>query len=120
MYDGLALGGPLDGKRITHESPYYRAAEQNQLMPSFVSFEATMSITDMTYDIFRYVHFKTPGGNVWIPEEVERGRAERVRRPAEPPEIQCMRDEADRKAEPDHAEQDAVDRPAHLSCAGNA
>ncbi|WP_150132695.1 hypothetical protein [Neorhizobium sp. SOG26] len=73
LYDGLALGGPLDGKRITHQGPHYKAAEQNQVLP-FISFKETLTTAQLTHDIFEYCHFRTPGGDVWIPSDVQSGK----------------------------------------------
>lgn len=70
MYDGLALGGPLDGKRITHFDDRYKAAELNEVLPAFNVADMALQMDKVTYDVFEYVHFRTPGGDVWIPWEV--------------------------------------------------
>jgi hypothetical protein len=72
MFKGLAVGGPLDGRTIAHDGPYYRSAELNKVTP-FVSFEATITDAAVGVDIFEYAHFKTPGGDVWIPAAVKAG-----------------------------------------------
>ncbi|NTG07244.1 hypothetical protein [Rhizobium rhizogenes] len=75
LFDGLALGGPLDGKRITHHGPYYCASEQMEIQPypgSFKEMAATVATTSM--DIFTYVHFQTHGGDVWVPKKVHDGK----------------------------------------------
>lgn len=72
-FDGLALGGPLDGKRITHDGPYYRVPERVEVQP-YTSVEKMASLTTSSMDIFDYVHFKTYGGDVWIPKAVSDGK----------------------------------------------
>lgn len=72
MFTGLAVGGPLDGRTIAHQAPYYKVPELNKV-ESFVSFAATMADAKAIVDVFEYVHFKTPGGDVWIPRAVETG-----------------------------------------------
>jgi hypothetical protein len=72
MFKGLAIGGPLDGRTIAHDQPYYRSAELNKVTP-FVSFEDTIADATARVDIFEYAHFKTPGGDVWIPAAVKAG-----------------------------------------------
>jgi hypothetical protein len=73
-FDGLALGGPLDGKRVTHDGEYYRACEPMELQPYVTSFEEMASLASTSMDIFTYVHFRTYGGDVWIPEAVYKGK----------------------------------------------
>lgn len=74
MYDGLAIGGPLDGKRITHESGIYKVPEMNELLPAFSVADMALQMEKLTYDVFEYVHFRTPGGDVWIPYAVQAGK----------------------------------------------
>jgi hypothetical protein len=69
MFVGLAIGGPLDGKTISHQAPYYKAAELNKIDP-FVSFDAVVVDAVTRSDVFEYSHFKTPGGDVWVPKAV--------------------------------------------------
>lgn len=71
-FKGLAVGGPLDGKTIAHEAPYYKVPELNKTEP-FVSFQATITEAMTRVDVFEYAHFKTPGGDVWIPKAVKDG-----------------------------------------------
>lgn len=70
MYDGLAIGGPLDGKRITHDDDRYKVPEMNEVLPVFNAADMALQMNKLTYDVFEYVHFQTPGGDVWIPWEV--------------------------------------------------
>lgn len=69
MNDGLAIGGPLDGKRITHQSPYYKVPELNKLKP-YISMSETLSEAEEVVDVFAYEHLNTPGGDVWVPSEI--------------------------------------------------
>ena len=70
MYDGLALGGPLDGKRITHDSDIYKVAEMSELLPAYNVADMALQMNKLTYDVFEYVNYRTPGGDVWIPNVV--------------------------------------------------
>lgn len=72
MFRGLALGGPLDGKRIEFEGPTYKVPELNKLEP-FVSLSAEIPAAMTVEDVFTYEHYETPGGDVWVPSEVMRG-----------------------------------------------
>ncbi|WP_159953063.1 hypothetical protein [Rhizobium sp. 18065] len=71
MYDGLALGGPLDGKRVTHFDERYKVPEMNEVLPAFNVADMALKMSDLTYDVFEYVHVRTPGGDVWIPWAVQ-------------------------------------------------
>lgn len=71
MFKGLALGGPLDGKSIVHVAPNYKAPELTKLEP-YVSFN-DMAEAALQIDVFTYIHFETPGGDVWIPSAVANG-----------------------------------------------
>ncbi len=72
MFTGLAIGGPLDGKTIQSESPYYKVAELNKLKP-YVSMEKEISVALELVDVFCYEHYKTYGGDVFIPREILQG-----------------------------------------------
>ncbi|MGX1496852.1 hypothetical protein ACSSV1_001888 [Labrenzia sp. MBR-25] len=72
MFSGLAIGGPLDGKTISHQSPFYRVPEINPVPALCPSFKV-MAEEAVKMDVFEYVHCKTPGGEVWIPNEVQKG-----------------------------------------------
>lgn len=72
MYAGLAIGGPLDGKKLEHQAPVYRVPEllpAPKVVPSFED----MAAAAIQIDTFEYAHYKTPGGNVWIPKSVKDG-----------------------------------------------
>lgn len=72
MFTGMAIGGPLDGKSIASQCPIYKVAELNKLEP-YVSMEKEISLAMETMDVFSYKHFKTYGGDVFIPIEVING-----------------------------------------------
>lgn len=72
MYSGLAVGGPLDGKSISHQSPFYRVPELYPVPAVFSSFEVMVEEA-VKIDVFEYVHYKTPGGEVWVPHKVKKG-----------------------------------------------
>lgn len=69
MFRGLAIGGPLDGKVIECEGPYYKVAEEFRLEP-FVKLEDVISNALAVHDVFEYRHYETPGGDVFIPSAV--------------------------------------------------
>ena len=70
-FSGLAIGGPLDGKSISHISDYYRVPEVLAVPKRFTSFEETM--TEVTkIDTFDYAFYEIPGGFVWIPMAVKK------------------------------------------------
>lgn len=75
VHDGLALGGPLDGKRITSVSGRYKVAERNTLpyhIPIYS--EAYLDAALINADVFEYIHYETPGGDVWLPSDVMSGK----------------------------------------------
>ena len=71
MYRGLALGGPLDGKSVVHDSPRYKVPEIDKVEP-YVSLQAVLT-SAARLDVFEYVHVETPGGDVWVPSTVTKG-----------------------------------------------
>lgn len=74
MFNGLAIGGPLDGKRITHESDNYLVPEESdEVLPLYVK-NGDVKLSDFQIQTFRYGFYKTPGGDVWLPSLVLAGR----------------------------------------------
>ena len=75
VFDAMAIGGPLDGKRVTHYAPIYKTAELSTVVNVRYDHSVLTDDLNITQNVFTYEYFQYVDFAAWVPREVIEGKS---------------------------------------------